>query len=418
MTSLPSPRYLTASHLALAALAVAPLALRVPTNANIVLTACATVLLGALRSVKPEPPADAMTKKDAMKFPLVGSIVLFSLFLCFKLLPKELVNKVLAAYFVLLGMLALVASLEPLVAPWAPAVLTDRHAELKLRPVSWLPGLKEGLDWSATLLELALGLASAAFCCWYVLHKHWWANNALGLAFSIQGIEHLSLGAVQNGVILLCGLFFYDIFWVFGTPVMVSVAKNLDAPIKLLFPRWLEDTAAKAPFSMLGLGDIVIPGIFVALVLRYDAANAWRTTYFRAAFGGYTAGLVATIAVMNIFQAAQPALLYIVPGVLLATFGHASLNGDFTALLHWHEHEPEEVEDEAGAGGWLEAAWQAVFGGTSGGKNDEADMGKSEGKGEEVTQAASAAGGAAPPSPAKNTRAAVAAAAAAAKKDV
>lgn len=28
-------------------------------------------------------------------------------------------------------------------------------------------------------------------------------------ACSIQGIEHLSLGAVQNGVILLCGLFFY-----------------------------------------------------------------------------------------------------------------------------------------------------------------------------------------------------------------
>jgi len=122
---------------------------------------------------------------------------------------------------------------------------------------------------------------------------------------SLQGIEHLSLGAVQNGVILLCGLFFYgalqpssslrcsagadadaasvlggtlagpafaafcpcscrptvcnaqasepvlltpqlrpttvphnaDIFWVFATPVMVSVAKNFDAPIKLLFPR-------------------------------------------------------------------------------------------------------------------------------------------------------------------------------------
>ena len=39
----------------------------------------------------------------------------------------------------------------------------------------------------------------------YLLHKHWLANNALGLAFSLQGIEHLSLGAIQNGVILLCG---------------------------------------------------------------------------------------------------------------------------------------------------------------------------------------------------------------------
>lgn len=32
---------------------------------------------------------------------------------------------------------------------------------------------------------------------------------------------------------LQCGLFVYDIFWVFFTPVMVSVAKSFDAPIKV-----------------------------------------------------------------------------------------------------------------------------------------------------------------------------------------
>lgn len=62
------------------------------------------------------------------------------------------------------------------------------------------------------------------------------------------------------------GLFFYDIFWVYGTDVMVTVAKSFDAPIKLLFPyNWEENKK-----SMLGLGDIVIPGVFVALALKYD----------------------------------------------------------------------------------------------------------------------------------------------------
>lgn len=32
------------------------------------------------------------------------------------------------------------------------------------------------------------------------------------------------------------GLFVYDIFWVFFTPVMVSVAKSFDAPIKVGTP--------------------------------------------------------------------------------------------------------------------------------------------------------------------------------------
>ncbi|KAI3847002.1 hypothetical protein MKW92_019944 [Papaver armeniacum] len=70
-----------------------------------------------------------------------------------------------------------------------------------------------------------------------------------------SGIEMLSLGSFKTGGILLVGLFFYDIFWVFFTPVMVSVAKSFDAPIKLLFPT----TDAARPYSMLGLGDIVIP---------------------------------------------------------------------------------------------------------------------------------------------------------------
>ena len=61
----------------------------------------------------------------------------------------------------------------------------------------------------------------------------------------------------------------------------VSVATSVDAPIKLLFPRPLDADSKKAPFSMLGLGDIVIPGIFVALILRYDAKQKFASTYFR-----------------------------------------------------------------------------------------------------------------------------------------
>lgn len=56
-------------------------------------------------------------------------------------------------------------------------------------------------------------------------------------------------------------------------------AKSFDAPIKLLFPRALEEGSKLTPFSMLGLGDIVIPGIFVALVLRYDVLH--NAKYFR-----------------------------------------------------------------------------------------------------------------------------------------
>ena len=89
------------------------------------------------------------------------------------------------------------------------------------------------------------------------------------------------LGEYKIGLILLSLLFFYDIFWVFFTEVMVSVAKNLDGPIKLKFPKILNPLENKdfnmiglgdivIPGNMIGLGDIVIPGVYIALMLRFD----------------------------------------------------------------------------------------------------------------------------------------------------
>ena len=183
----------------------------------------------------------------------------------------------------------------------------------------------------------------------------------------MTGIEHLSLGAVSTGAILLAGLFVYDVFWVFCTPVMVTVAKSFDAPIKLLFPRSLaaaRGVAAAAaagskgggasPFSMLGLGDIVIPGVFVALLLRRDAARGSKKAgspakgagaYVPAAYAGDVAGLAATIDVMNVFEAAQPALLYIVPAVLGCVGALAAGRGEARAVFEWSE-EPEEQKKE------------------------------------------------------------------------
>lgn len=97
---------------------------------------------------------------------------------------------------------------------------------------------------------------------------------------------------------------------------MVKVATSLDVPIKLLWPKSMA-FAAERGFTMLGLGDVVMPGIFIALALRYDYARAEKTQtsfekpYFIVTLTAYVVGLVATMAVMHTFGKAQPALLYL-----------------------------------------------------------------------------------------------------------
>ena len=99
---------------------------------------------------------------------------------------------------------------------------------------------------------------------------------------------------------------------------MVKVATNLDIPIKLLWPKSVS-FATERGFTMLGLGDIVIPGMFVATALRYDYHRASKhgssakveKTYFHGTLFAYAAGLVTTMSVMHFFRKAQPALLYL-----------------------------------------------------------------------------------------------------------
>jgi minor histocompatibility antigen H13 len=50
---------------------------------------------------------------------------------------------------------------------------------------------------------------------------------------------------------------------------MVTVAKNIDLPLKLQFA-YFEKQGNVMKFSMLGLGDIVLPGMLLSLCIKYD----------------------------------------------------------------------------------------------------------------------------------------------------
>ena len=82
---------------------------------------------------------------------------------------------------------------------------------------------------------------------------------------------------------------------------MESVARDFEAPIKIVWPKEL-GAPVSSGFTLLGLGDIVLPGIFIALCLRFDYSNALRSNppptpssgfrrpYFLSCFVAYIMG--------------------------------------------------------------------------------------------------------------------------------
>ncbi|DAA74319.1 TPA_exp: putative Signal peptide peptidase [Trichophyton benhamiae CBS 112371] len=226
--------------------------------------------------------------------------------------------------------------------------------------------------------------------------RPWWLTNFLGFCFSYGALQFMSPTTFWTGTLILSSLFFYDIFFVFYTPMMVTVATKLDIPIKLVFPRPPVPGESKPAEATLGLGDIVVPGMIIGLALRFDlylyylrkqsrqeqtsskddnrveyknAAGGWGErawgcglkganaprhekeyfdsksfpkTYFTAGLIGYAIGIVATLLSMQLSQHPQPALLFLVPGVLISLWGTAFAKGDIQAMWNFSD----EVEDE------------------------------------------------------------------------
>ncbi|XP_052075262.1 signal peptide peptidase-like 3 [Mytilus californianus] len=247
-----------------------------------------------------------------------------------------------------------------------------------IKPCSTGQKISFGVCGRFTAAEILSFCLSFFIVCIWVLTGHWLLMDALGMGLCVAFIALVRLPSLKVSTLLLVGLLIYDVFWVFfssyifSANVMVKVATRpaenpvgmfakklhltglvrdapkLSLPGKLVFPSMQNSSH----FSMLGLGDIVMPGLLLCFVLRYDAYKKSQTisvdtgvpppptyvqrlTYFHCSLVGYFLGLLTATVSSEVFKAAQPALLYLVPFTLLPLLTMAYLKGDLRRM--WHE---------------------------------------------------------------------------------
>ncbi|KAL7749948.1 hypothetical protein RI367_004824 [Sorochytrium milnesiophthora] len=303
-------------------------------------------------TTKKKAQKETFSSSDAYWFPITGSATLFGLYLVFRFFEKEYVNYLLTAYFGVIGFGALATLVAGYMTPLEERFGLESYGIKLTKAKEVLYSVK------FTNLTVASSVVCLFVTVFWIVSKHWMLNNIFGITFSVTAIALLNLDSFKTGMALLAGLFFYDVFWVFGTDVMVTVAKSFDAPIKMLWPKSVLNT--KAGFTMLGLGDIVIPGIYVALCLRFDFHNyllrnkqgrkgdaQLTTPYFTACFAAYIAGLITTVFVMHTFKAAQPALLYLSPACILSSAAVALVKGQIKEFFAWSSEVDMQVASDA-----------------------------------------------------------------------
>lgn len=100
-----------------------------------------------------------------------------------------------------------------------------------------------------------------------------------------------------------------------------------------------------------------------------EAPFTFPKVYFNAALIGYVGGLVATLCALHLMNHAQPALLWLVPGVLVSLWSTALVRGELGLMWNYSE---EIVEEEGDADGKGEKK-RTQQGSTSGDKHDRKD---------------------------------------------
>ncbi|KAG6514627.1 hypothetical protein ZIOFF_024995 [Zingiber officinale] len=189
---------------------------------------------------------------------------------------------------------------------------------------------------AASYLALAVSPFCIVFTVVWAAHRGasfaWIGQDIMGIALIVTVLQIVHVSNLKVGTVLLGCAFLYDIFWVFFSPmlfhesVMIVVARGDGTaedgvPMLLKIPRLFDPWGG---YSVIGFGDIILPGLIISFSLRYDWAGkkSLRAGYFLWSMMAYGSGLLVTYIALTLMDGhGQPALLYIVPftlGTLLA----------------------------------------------------------------------------------------------------
>jgi len=157
----------------------------------------------------------------------------------------------------------------------------------------------------------------------------WLIPNYMALvmaAFFLIAFKNIT---ISQTLVVGSAVVIHDLAAVFVTGMMIAVAQAAvpdsilyaenPAPIMIAVPKVYSGFAApaKSAFSfIIGLGDVVFPGLIVVAVIRNSMRFGCRMMTV-GALGGYLAGLLFTTAVLFIAKTGQPATIYLIPGVAL-----------------------------------------------------------------------------------------------------
>ena len=252
----------------------------------------------------------AITPWKIVIFPVVGSLLLIALFYFLNILR-----------YLLIGLVTLssLSSVAYVVYPYFDLLFETLPCNIQFRTFRLPQRLARWLGISRIPFALPLSaVSSLLFIITWLVTGSWILSDMIAVCLIVTTIVSIQLPSGMIAVLLLSVFWVYDVFWVFISPlifsknVMETVASGvsqLELPMLIKLPRtlWLiprapSDNASIAlpntlsaffnfhaalesfgssGFIMLGLGDIVLPGLVLNYFYRRDKTLQFEEDFER-----------------------------------------------------------------------------------------------------------------------------------------
>ena len=222
-----------------------------------------------------------------------------------------------------------------------------------------------------TPYEIISAFISCIIVMFYFITRHWILNNIICFCLAFTTLSFIILKSFMLCFLCLFLFFIYDTFWVFFSErifnenVMVVAATSIQVPIKIEFPILFSNNPIKN-CMLLGLGDILLPGLIIKYSRRFDLIyekinkKKKYISFFKYNLILYFISVALAMIMMFVFNHGQPVLFYISPifiiGLILKAYKEKCLiefwNGlklkknKKNKMKNEEEEENDEMEDE------------------------------------------------------------------------
>ncbi|KAI8997889.1 signal peptide peptidase-domain-containing protein [Pilobolus umbonatus] len=304
---------------------------------------------------KKEPPrtedkqekAVVLSSTDAFLIPVVASVSIYVFYSLMMSLNEHLdtVNCVITYATYLLFSTAYVKTVMKLCKKCLPKSITDT---MKAYKIIFTGYGKKICSMNVSAVHALVLLSSILLNVAYAYTSNWMIGNVFASCLAITVITLVSVQSFSTGYILLFGMVVYDIVWALRSNYLLDISNTLDNSLtSITWPRSVDDhymyhnvSITNRYFTMFGLGDIIIPGIFIAFCLRFDRLQAWKKSnassfhkpYFKAAMVAYAIGAGASILAVHVTKEPQSAMVFINPLLILSSLLVAASKGELDEM--------------------------------------------------------------------------------------